>query len=100
MKNKRLIDRLFRSKAIVLKNEIKMSHINGKEDPPFFCVSVPKKYFKRAVDRNKIKRRIKAALNNLETKVRGSYLIIYGGLELMSSEKIKETLNDILDLSD
>jgi len=100
LKNKKLIDQLFKSKAIVVKNEFRVSRINGNEDPPFFCVSVPKKYFKRAVDRNKIKRRIKAALNNLETKVRGNYLVIYVGLDLMNTEKIKDTLNDIFNLSD
>jgi len=90
-----VIDGLFRSKLFIVQNEIKVSRDNGKADPPFFCVSVPKKYFGRAVDRNKIRRRIKSALNNININVSGSYLVTYNNLNMMSYQKIKETLFDI-----
>ena len=99
MKNKKLIDQLFRSSVFFVQNEIKVSRDNGKESPPFFCVSVPKKYFNRAVDRNKIRRRIKAALNNINLKANGNYLIVYKSLEIMPYQEIEKTLVDIFSLS-
>jgi ribonuclease P protein component len=79
----------------VLQNEIKVSRDNGKENPPFFCVSVPKKHFRRAVDRNKIRRRVKAALNNINIKIRGSYLIMYRNMKILSYQEIEKTLANI-----
>ena len=99
MKNKRIIETLFRTNVFVVQNEIKVSTDNGKENPPFFCVSVPKKHFSRAVDRNKIRRRITAALRNINVKVSGNYLVVYKRLNIMPYEEIEKTLADILVLS-
>ena len=96
LKNKKIIDHLFVSKLFVVKNQIKVSRDKGKENPPYFCVSVPKKCFKRAVDRNKIKRRIRAALNNIKVNLNGNYLITYNNLDIMSYHKIEKTLAEIL----
>ena len=95
LKNRKLIDQLFGSKLFVVENQIKVCKDNGKENPPFFCVSVPKKCFKRAVDRNKIKRRIKAALNNIKANLNGNFLITYSNFNIMSYQKIEKTLSDI-----
>tara|TARA_B100000579_G_scaffold385760_1_gene357063 strand:- start:114 stop:431 length:318 start_codon:yes stop_codon:yes gene_type:complete len=92
LKNKKIIDQLFRSSVFFVQNEIKVSLDNGKESPPFFCVSVPKKYFNRAVDRNKIRRRIKSALNNIKAKATGNYLIVYNNLDIMSYKEIENSL--------
>lgn len=94
-----MIDRLFRSKVYVVQNEIKLSRDNGKEKPPFFCVSVPKKYFSRAVDRNKVRRRIKSVLNHLKISVSGNFLITYNNYTVMSYQKIEKTLTDIFMVS-
>ena len=83
----------------VVQNEIKLSRDNGKENPPFFCVSVPKRCFARAVDRNKIRRRIKSALNSLKINVSGNFLITYNSLNVMSYRKIEKTLTDIFNVS-
>ena len=99
MKNKKVIEELFRSNVFVVQNEIKVSRDNGRENPPFFCVSVPKKHFSRAVDRNKIRRRIKAALRNINTQVGGNYLVVYKGLNIMPYKEIEKTLTDIFILS-
>ena len=99
MKNKKIIENLFKSTVSVVQNEIKVSGDNGKESPPCFCVSVPKKHFSRAVDRNKIRRRIKAALNNINLKASGNYLIVYKSLEIMPYQEIEKTLVDICSLS-
>ena len=55
--------------------------------------------FKRAVDRNKIKRRIKAALHNLNINAKGNYLVIYKSLSIMPYKEIEKTLSDILNFS-
>ena len=99
MKNKKIIETLFRTNVFVVQNEIKVSKDNGKENPPFFCVSVPKKHFSRAVDRNKIKRRITSALRNINVKASGNYLVVYKRLNIMPYEEIEKTLADILVLS-
>ena len=99
MKNKKIIESLFRSNVFVVQNEIKVSRDHGKENPPFFCVSVPKKCFSRAVDRNKIRRRIKAALRNINIKVSGNYLVVYKSLNIMPYKEIEKTLIDIFVLS-
>ena len=95
LKNRKLIDQLFGSKLFVVENQIKVCKDNGKENPPFFCVSVPKRCFKRAVDRNKVKRRIKSALNNIKINLNGNYLITYNSLNIMSYHKIEKTLTEI-----
>ncbi len=99
MKNKKIIENLYRSNVFVVQNDIKVSRDNGKENPPFFCVSVPKKHFSRAVDRNKIRRRITAALRNINVKVSGNYLVVYKRLNIMPYEEIEKTLTGILVLS-
>lgn len=99
LKNKRIIETLFRTNVFVVQNEIKVSKDNGKENPPFFCVSVPKKHFSRAVDRNKIKRRITSALRNINVKASGNYLVVYKRLNIMPYEEIEKTLTDIFVLS-
>ena len=99
LKNKKIIETLFRTNVFIVKNEIKVSKDNGKENPPFFCVSVPKKHFSRAVDRNKIKRRITSALRNINVKASGNYLVVYKRLNIMPYKEIEKTLTDIFVLS-
>ena len=99
LKNKKIIDQLFGSKLFVVKNQIKVFRDTGKENPPFFCVSVPKKCFKRAVDRNKVKRRIKGALKNIKGNLNGNFLITYNSFNIMSYSKIEKTLSDIFRIS-
>ena len=62
-------------------------------------MSVPKKHFSRAVDRNKIRRRITAALRNINVKISGNYLVVYKRLNIMPYEEIEKTLTDIFVLS-
>jgi ribonuclease P protein component len=67
-------------------------------------VSTPKKNFKRSVDRNKLKRRIKEAYRLhkqvLENKQAGFYLLIgyiYVGKEISSYQIIEEKLKQSLE---
>ena len=57
-------------------------------------VSVPKKNFKKAVDRNKIKRQLRQGLKNIEHKLPfgGSCMLIYKGKKVpLTAEIIDET---------
>lgn len=62
--NKKLIDGLFHSGSSFLCYPFKVSWLPSEESQPFpvqILFSVPKKRFKRAVDRNLIKRRMREA---------------------------------------
>lgn len=68
--------------------------------------TVPKRYFKKAVDRNKIKRRLKEAyrLNNFQflnesTTLKNrkvNILIVYIGKEILSYQNLQNILNNLL----
>ena len=95
LKSKNTLDALFsnknghNTKSLVLK-------VLKKENAFFLFagVSVPKKNFKNAVDRNKIKRQLRRGLKNIEHKLLfgGSCMLIYKGKKLpLTSEIIDET---------
>lgn len=95
LKSKNTLDALFsnknghNTKRLVLK-------VLKKENALFLFagVSVPKKNFKNAVDRNKIKRQLRLGLKNIEHKLLfgGSCMLIYKGKKLpLTSEIIDET---------
>ena len=72
--------------------------------PNQVLVSIPKKNFKRSVDRNKLKRRIKEVYRLhkqvLENKQAGFYLLIgyiYVGKEISSYQIIEEKLKQSLE---
>lgn len=72
LKSKKLIDELFVSGKSTFVHPIKLMYLelSDLDTPLKMSVSVPKRYFKSAVDRNLIKRRIREAyrLNNLALK--------------------------------
>ena len=95
LKSKNTLDALFsnkngrNTKSLVLK-------VLKKENALFLFagVSVPKKNFKNAVDRNRIKRQLRLGLKNIEHKLLfgGSCMLIYKGKKLpLTSEIIDET---------
>ena len=64
LKSKKLIDLLFKEGKSIKKNSLKCLYLSPDEtlsSPIQVMVSVPKKQFKKAVDRNLIKRRIREA---------------------------------------
>ena len=87
---------LFRQLGIIYSSKYFAASVVSKSG---FFVSTPRKIFPRAVDRNKIRRRIKAALNNINLKASGNYLIVYKSLEIMPYQEIEKTLVDIFSLS-
>ena len=95
LKSKNTLDALFRNKnghntkSLILK-------VLKKEKASFLLagVSVPKKNFKKSVDRNKIKRQLRQGLKNIEHKLPfgGSCMLIYKGKKVpLTAEIIDET---------
>ena len=95
LKSKNTLDALFsnkngyNTKSLVLK-------VLKKEKVSFLFagVSVPKKNFKKAVDRNKIKRQLRQGLKSIEHKLPfgGSCMLIYKGKKLpLTAELTDET---------
>jgi ribonuclease P protein component len=107
LRNKRRIEELFQKGATFTIYPLKVVYLRKPQTADYrnqLLVATPKKNFKKAVDRNKLKRRIKEAyrLNKklLENQQAGFYLLIgyiYVGKEIASyqiiEEKLKQSLN-------
>ncbi len=107
---KKSIDAIFKTKKMVFKFPFKILYL-GKENvkPPKTLISVPKRSFKKAVDRNLLKRRIREGYrlhkyilqisqkeeNQKEEKhifVCESLAFMYIAKEILPSEKIHEKI--------
>jgi len=83
LKGKELIDALFRKGTVRRSKHLLLKVLETKESETvlYVGVSVPKRNFKRAVDRNKIKRQLRIALKNAEENIpfSGACMLIYIG---------------------
>ena len=95
LKGKSRIDFLFNNGNIIHSKKLLIRMINNSGSGIYYSgVSVPKKLFKKAVDRNRIKRQMRFALVKLENKqlFEGSGILIYKSKE---SPLTKELINDV-----
>ena len=97
LKGNKKIDFLFEKGVRFSSEFVRCVFLKQETDELFYVVSVPKKSFPRAVDRNKIKRRLKnimnAAVKKIPIKFQYSYLVIAKPTMLNNEFKlIKETL--------
>ena len=83
LKGKELIDALFRKGTVRRSKRLIIKVLEAKESETvlYVGVSVPKSNFRRAVDRNKIKRQLRIALKNAEENIpfSGACMLIYIG---------------------
>lgn len=100
LRSKTEIDALLERGAVLFRYPIKAYYLD-RETPEFsrMMVSVPKRNFKRAVQRNLLKRRIREAwrLNTgLLGERRVDILFVYLGREIEPYDRIEATLTGIL----
>jgi ribonuclease P protein component len=81
LKGNKKIDFLFEQGVRFSSEFVRCVFLKQETDDLFYVVSVPKKSFPRAVDRNKIKRRLREILKKNESVFKkngfGWYMIIY-----------------------
>ena len=91
VKNKITINKLFtEGKRVITKNLI-LRIINGNDN---YMVTVPSKTFKRAVDRNRIKRLMRESIRTVNIK--GTYVLIYLGKDIPTLDVLKNEINEIV----
>ena len=106
LKSSKAIATLFQSGSPLKKFPIKLVYTKAeqKQEEPTFKVafSVPKRHFKRAVDRNYLKRilresyRLQKQLLQLQTKQNYTLMFIYIGKEKTDYATIKEKMEQLL----
>ena len=102
LKSRKSIDRLFKNGRSLSAFPLSLKYLGiSEEDSYKILVAVPKKLHKRAVDRNKIKRRIREAFRihfrDYLTSSSGCHLaIIYKSPEIVSFDEIQGKLITLL----
>lgn len=97
------IDHLFKEGKSIKHNCFRIIYIAKRFEPKElkFLISIPKKNLKKAVDRNKIKRRIKEICrldildhlkNEMDSSIYFHVAIIYQNKELMGYKELQENL--------
>ena len=99
LKGKELIDALFRKGTVSRSKHLVLKVLEAKESETvlFVGVSVPKRNFKRAVDRNKIKRQLRIALKNAEENIpfSGACMLIYIGRKHPLTSELVEGVKEL-----
>ncbi len=103
LKSQKKIDRLFLAGKRVYKFPLTAVYFFELNEPPGFqiAVSVPKKRFKKAVDRNLLKRRMREAFRlhqhklNLNAKL--EMMLVYSANELQDFDKIENAMLVLID---
>ena len=99
LKGKELIDALFRKGTVRRSKHLLLKVLETKESETvlYVGVSVPKRNFKRAVDRNKIKRQLRIALKNAEENIpfSGACMLIYIGRKHPLTSELVEGVKEL-----
>ena len=95
MRNKSDIDKVFEMGKTISNNNIMIKFIDSNSTEFLFAVSSKK--FKRAVDRNKIKRMMKLSVDNIFNKVVNKKIaIVYIGNDVPTFESVNNSIEKLL----
>ena len=96
LKGNKKIEELFSSGEKLSSSSFVCKYLNKNIEEVFVVISVPKKLFSRAVDRNKIKRRIREVLRKNKDVVYknggGWYMFIFSSQKILTFSEIEEDL--------
>lgn len=90
VKNKNVIDTLFTKGKTYVNKTLMIKMIDGDNN---YMVTVSSKNFKRAVDRNRIKRLMREVIRGGEIK--GTYALIYLGKEVPTLDNLRKDFNGL-----
>ena len=98
LKNKKKIKLIFDKGEIIKKAPIFLKFYDFNDNENGYAVSVPKKHFKSAVSRNKIKRQLREIINKQAAIKNGiGFFIIYNSPEKTQFSKLKAITESLLD---
>lgn len=103
LKSRTTIDALFLSGKTVHTQRLTVRYIlQDKPDTIHVGVSVAKRNFNRAVDRNRIKRQLRVAVKAAEKQLthHGSYMLLYTGRNLPKTDQLISECNSLFALID
>lgn len=91
LKNKKAISNLFDKGKYLSSGNVLVKYLNSE---PGFLFTVSSKKFKRAVDRNRIKRLLRESVKGIEPNK--TIALIYTGNELPNFSDIKKSVDNII----
>lgn len=95
LKNKLEIDNLFENGKSVSNELILFKFINSDDNKFLFAVSSKK--FKRAVDRNRIKRLMRESIGNFYDEINGKKIaVVYRGTDVTSFDNINTSIFELV----
>ena len=97
IKDKKKITALFEKGRVINGKNISIRALEYQDNTPGYVISVPKKKFPLAVNRNLIKRRLRAGLADLSIdNHKLSLFLIYISKEIISGLALKKELKNLI----
>ena len=97
IKDKKKITAIFEKGKVINGKNISIRAIELQDKKPGYVVSVPKKNFPLAVNRNLIKRRLRAALTDLLiNKNKLSFFLIYSSKKIIPGLILKKEIKNLI----
>ena len=97
IKDKKKITALFEKGRVINGKNISIRALEHQDNMPGYVISVPKKHFPLAVNRNLIKRRLRAGLADLSIdNHKLSLFLIYISKKIISGLALKKELKNLI----
>jgi len=96
IKDKKKITALFEKGRAINGKNISIRAFDFQDEKPGYVVSVPKKNFPLAVDRNLVKRRLRVCLAKIVLAENAcSFFLIYSATNIISSDRMLNELTEL-----